>query len=98
MNVFGIVMVWSFLILLAVAVVVREVGSRLVPLVMPHGRLKAVVVGFVGAVVGNLLGASAFGFIPEVADVNLLGAVLGAAVFVVALGLLPFIKILIGRI
>ena len=89
---------WAFLILLAVAIAVWYIGKRLVPLAMPPGRAPvAVGVGLVGAFVGNLLGAGALGFIPSLEGVNLLAAALGAAIFILLLGLYPFIKILLGR-
>lgn len=87
----------AFLILLAVAVAIWYTGNKLAPLVIPSGRLKAVVVGLVGAFVGNLLGASVLGFIPSIEGVNLLAAGLGAAICILLLGLYPFIKILLGR-
>ena len=90
---------WAFFILLAVAIAVWYIGKRLVPLAMPPGRLMpvAVGVGLVGAFAGNLLGAGILGFIPSIEGVNLLAAALGAAIFVLLLGLYPFIKILLGR-
>jgi len=87
----------AFLILLAVAVAIWYTGNKLAPLAMPSGRLKTVAVGLVGAFVGNLLGAGILGFIPSIEGVNLLAAALGAAIFILLLGLYPFIKILFGR-
>jgi uncharacterized membrane protein YeaQ/YmgE (transglycosylase-associated protein family) len=87
----------GFFILLAIAVLLRFVGNKLAPVVMPRGRLKTIGVGWVGGFFGSWLDSVLWQFGPEVAGINLAAAV-GCAVFILFLGLFPFIKILLGKI
>ena len=81
------------LLLLAIAITVRFVGNKLIPIAMPTGRLRIIGVGLLGGLVGSLL----FQVGPWVVGVNLVGAILGAALFILLVGLFPFVKILLGR-
>ncbi|MDO8491998.1 MAG: hypothetical protein Q7T04_08310 [Dehalococcoidia bacterium] len=69
----------------------------MVPLAMPEGIIKTVVIGMVGGLVGSLLGGLVLRFMPSLVGINLLGAVIGTAVFILARGAFPFVKILLGR-
>ena len=82
----------AFLSLLAVAWGLRYLGRRLIPLAMPAGMLKTLAVGMVGGLVGSLL----LPWGPTLWEINLPGAVLGSALFILFLGALPFLRILIG--
>jgi uncharacterized membrane protein YeaQ/YmgE (transglycosylase-associated protein family) len=54
--------------------------------------------GWAGGFLGSLLDSVLWQFGPEVAEVNLVAAVVGCALFILFLGLYPFIKILLGKI
>jgi uncharacterized membrane protein YeaQ/YmgE (transglycosylase-associated protein family) len=88
----------GFFILLAIAVLLRFVGNKLAPVVMPSGRLKTIGLGWVGGFFGSWLDSVLWQFGPEVAGINLVAAAIGCAVFILFLGLFPFIKILLGKI
>ncbi len=88
----------GFFILLAIAILLRLVGNKLVPVVMPGGRLKTIGLGWVGGFFGSWLDSVLWHFGPEVAGVNLVAAVVGCALFILFLGLYPFIKILLRKI
>jgi len=92
------VTVAGFFILLAIAILLRLVGNKLVPVVMPSGRLRTIGLGWAGGFLGSLLDRVLWQFGPEVAGVNLVAAVVGCALFILFLGLYPFIKILLGKI
>jgi len=92
------VTVAGFFILLAIAILLRLVGNKLVPVVMPSGRLRTVGLGWAGGFLGSLLDSVLWQFGPEVAGVNLVAAMVGCALFILFLGLYPFIKILLGKI
>jgi uncharacterized membrane protein YeaQ/YmgE (transglycosylase-associated protein family) len=85
-------------ILLAIAVLLKFVGNKLAPVVMPHGRLRTVGLGWVGGLFGSWLDSVLWQFGPEVGGINLVAAAVGCAVFIIFLGLFPFIKILLGKI
>lgn len=88
----------GFFILLAIAILLRLAGNKLVPVVMPSGRLLTIGLGWAGGFLGSLLDRVLWQFGPEVAGVNLVAAVVGCALFILFLGLYPFIKILLGKI
>ena len=88
----------GFFILLAIAVLVRLFGNKLVPLIMPTGRLRPTVVGWAGGFLGSWLNSVLWHFGPEVAGVNPVAAIIGSALFLFLLGLYPFVKILLRRI
>ena len=88
----------GFFILVAIAVLLRRIGNKLVPLVMPTGRLRTIVLGWVGGFLGSWVDSVWWQFGPEVAGINLTAAVVGCALFILFLGIAPFIKILLGKI
>ena len=88
----------GFFILLAITILLRLAGNKLVPVVMPSGRLLTIGLGWAGGFLGSLLDRVLWQFGPEVAGVNLVAAVVGCALFILFLGLYPFIKILLGKI
>jgi len=92
------VTVAGFFILLAITILLRLAGNKLVPVVMPSGRLLTIGLGWAGGFLGSLLDRVLWQFGPEVAGVNLVAAVVGCALFILFLGLYPFIKILLGKI
>jgi len=84
-------------LLLGMAIAVVALGRRLVPVVMPGSWFKTVVVGWLGGLGGSFLARwlwpSGFVFV----HINLVGAVIGAIVLVLIVGLIPFIRIFFGR-
>ena len=88
----------GFFILLAIANLLRLIGNKLVPVVMPSGWLRTIGLGWVGGFFGSLLDSVLWQFGPEVAGINLVVAAVGCALFILFFGLFPFIKILLGKI
>ena len=88
----------GFFILLAIAILLRFIGYKLIPLVMPTGRLRTIALGGVGGFLGSLVDSLWRQFGPEVAEINLVAAVIGCALFILLLGIAPFIKILLGKV
>jgi uncharacterized membrane protein YeaQ/YmgE (transglycosylase-associated protein family) len=84
-------------ILLAIAIVVRLAGNRLVPVAMPRGRIRTIALGWAGGFVGSWVDSLCWQFGPEVAGINLLAAVIGSVLFILLLGVFPFIKILLSK-
>ncbi len=88
----------GFFILLAIVILLRFTGQKLIPIAMPTGRLRVIALGWVGGFLGSLVDSLLRQFGPEVAGINLVAAVIGCALFILFLGTFPFIKILLGRI
>jgi len=80
------------------AILLRFIGNKLIPSVMPTGWLKAIVMGWVGGFFGSLVDSIWSQFGPEVAGINLVAAVTGCALFILFLGIAPFVKILLGKV
>ena len=85
-------------ILLAIAILLRFIGNRLIPVVMPTGRLKTIALGWAGGFLGSWVDSPCWQFGPEVAGVNLLTAAVGCALFIALFGIYPFMKILLGKV
>jgi len=92
------VSVAGFFILLAIAILLRFIGNKLIPLVMSTGWLRTIALGWVGGFLGSLADSLLMQFGPEVAGINLVAAVIGCALFILFLGIAPFIKILLGKV
>ncbi len=88
----------GFFILLATAILLRLIGNRLMPIVMPTGRLKTITLGWAGGFLGSWVDSVWWQIGPEVAEINLVAAVIGCALFILLLGIYPFIKILLGKL
>ncbi len=88
----------GFLILLAITILVRFAGNKLVPLLMPSGRLRTVALGWVGGFLTSLADNIFWQLGPQVAGISLVAAVIGGALFILGLGIAPFIKILLGKV
>ena len=72
-------------------------GNRLVPVIMPRGRRRIIAVGWIGGLAGSLIDSALWQLGPRVAEINPVAAFAGSALFILLLGLLPFIKILLGK-
>lgn len=90
--------VTGFFILLAIAILLRFIGNKLIPLAMPTVRLRTIALGWVGGFLGSWAASLWWQFGPEVAGINLVSAVIGCALFILLLGIAPFIKILLGKV
>ena len=88
----------GFFILLAMAVLLRFIGNKLIPVVMPTGRFKTIALGWAGGFLGSWIDSLCWQFGPEVAGVNLVAAAIGCALSIFLLGIYPFIKILLGKV
>jgi uncharacterized membrane protein YeaQ/YmgE (transglycosylase-associated protein family) len=91
------VSVLGFFLLLALAIAVRWLGVRLVPLLMPTGKIRTVALGWLGGFLASLLDKVLWKLGPEVFDISLVAAFIGCALFILALGVAPFVKILLGK-
>ena len=87
----------GFFILLAIVILLRFIGYKLIPIVMPAWRLRTIALGWVGGFLGSLVDSLWWQFGPEVAGINLVAAVIGCTLFILLLGIAPFIKILLGK-
>jgi len=92
------VSVAGFFILLVIAILLRSIGHKLIPIAMPTGRLRVIALGWVGGFLGSLVDSLWWQFGPEIARINLVAAVIGCALFILFLGIAPFIKILLGKV
>ena len=88
----------GFFILLVIAILLRFIGIKLVPLLMPSGRLRTVALGWAGGFLASLVDNIFWQLGPQVAGISLVAAVIGCALFILGLGIAPFIKILLGKI
>jgi uncharacterized membrane protein YeaQ/YmgE (transglycosylase-associated protein family) len=74
----------GFLIMLLVAAIIGFVGEAIVPGVMPGGWAGAIVAGLLGSALGGYM----FGSVgPSLGGFAILPSILGAAIVVLALGL-----------
>lgn len=88
----------GFFILIAIAILVRFAGIKLVPLLMPTGRLRTVALGCAGGFIGSLIDNIFWQLGPQVAGIGLVAAIIGCALSILGLGIAPFIKILLGKV
>lgn len=87
----------GFFILLGIAIVLKWAGNRLVPLLIPGGRLKIVGAGWLGALAGSLLDRAFWRLGPEVSEIYITAAFAGCVVVYLVLGIAPFIRIMLGK-
>ena len=85
----------GFFILLAIAILLRLTGNKLIPLLMPTGCLRTIAVGWAGGFLGSLVDSVLWHFGPEIGGINLVAAAIGCALFILFLGIFPFVKILL---
>ena len=88
----------GFFILLAIAILLRFIGNKLIPIAIPTGRLRIIALGWVGGFLGSLTDSFLGQFGPEIAGVNLVAAAIGCTLFILLLGIAPFVKILLGKV
>ena len=88
----------GFFILLAIAILLRFIGNKLIPIVMPTGQLRTVALGWAGGFSASWIDGILWQFGPNIVGINLVAAVIGCALFILFLGIAPFIKILLGKV
>ncbi len=64
---------------------------------LPSSRLASLGVGIVGGLGSHLLGGLLWSEAPRVGGLHIPLAMVGAALFIVLLGLAPFLRILLGK-
>lgn len=84
-------------LLLAIVLAVRSFGRRLIPLLMPPGRLKIIALGWLGGLAGSLMDGATWQIGPEVVGVQLVAAIISCLVVILAWGLAPFIRTFLGK-
>ena len=87
----------GFFLLLAIVIVLRFIGNKLMPVLMPSGQIRTIATGWLGALVGSLVDGAVWKIGPNIAGVNLAAAILGCLFFLFLLGIAPFIKIMLGK-
>jgi uncharacterized membrane protein YeaQ/YmgE (transglycosylase-associated protein family) len=92
------VSVAGFFIILAIAILIRFIGFKLIPIIMPTGRIRTIALGWIGGFLGSLVDSFLRQVEPEVVGINLVAAVIGCTLSILFLGMAPFIKILLGKV
>lgn len=94
-------MVWpdggGFLLLVAIAIGLRWAGGRLLPLIMPSSRLASLGAGLLGGLGGHFLGGWLWPEAPRLGVLHLPLTLGGVILFIVLLGLVPFLRIFLGK-
>ena len=87
----------DFFLPLFIAYALRYIGKKFFPLLMPRGRLKPLLYGFLGGVVGGLLARFFLPVGPQIGGIYLVGPVGGTALVYLGWGIAPFFRILAGK-
>ena len=87
----------GFFLLIGLAMVVRWLGLKLIPLLIPRSRLKTLAVGWLGGLAGSLTDRYAWHLGPRFVEIQVATAAIGCAIFILMAGLWPFLKILAGQ-
>jgi uncharacterized membrane protein YeaQ/YmgE (transglycosylase-associated protein family) len=88
----------GLLLLFAIAISIRYIAKKLAPVAIPSSRLKTVAVCLIGGFIGSLIFRLChLGDATVVAEINLIGAILGAVVFLFLIGIYPFIKVFFSK-
>lgn len=91
MNVLG------FFVLLAIAIIIRYLGRRYLPLFVPISRTKTLVAALVGGIAGNLISSFLSPLGPQVADTYIVLPVILAVCLVLLVGISPFLRVMFSR-
>ena len=83
-------------LLLAISIAVHSLSKKFIPIAVPKGRLKILVVGWLGALSASFLEGFIGPWEPEIAGFYLIAAVIGSAVSILGWGVAPFVSIFIG--
>jgi len=85
----------EFLFLLLMAVLVRYLWAKYLPLVAPRGWLYPTLAAYLGAVGGGLLQRFVFPWGPQLFGLYFVGALLGSVLVLFSWGVGPFIRVLL---
>ena len=89
--------VWGFFLALALAIAWRRILAMILPIILPRHKLRVWALGWTGGFVGSLIGGGLWPSGLEIAGLHLIGALSGGLLFILAAGLWPFLKILVGN-
>ena len=87
----------GFFLLLAQSIVLTIIGRKTVPLLMSEGKMKTILAGWLGGICGSLIDRFTWRLGPQMYEIYWGFAAGIAVLFVLALGLTPFIKILLRK-
>ena len=87
----------GFFVLVGLAIAVRWLGLKLVPLLIPWQRLRTLAYGWLGALTGSLMDRYIWHLGPRFVEIHVAAAAIGCALFILVAGLWPFLKILAGQ-
>ena len=87
----------GFFLLIGLAIAVRWLGLKLIPLLIPRSRIKTVAIGWLGGLAGSLMDRYIWHLGPKFVEIQVAPAAIGCALFILAAGLWPFFKILVGQ-
>ena len=87
----------GFFLLIGLAIVVRWLGLKLIPLLIPRSFIRTIAIGWLGGLAGSLLDRYIWHLGPRFVEIQVALAAIGCAVFILAAGLWPFLKILMGQ-
>lgn len=88
---------WGFFLALAIAMAWRRGLAMALPLILPRHKLRVWTLGWAGGFAGSLVGGGLWPSGPEIAGLHLIGALSGSLFFILAGGLWPFLKIMVGK-
>ena len=87
----------GFFLLLAQSIVLTIIGRKTIPLLMPEGKMKTILVGWLGGICGSLIDRFTLRLGPQMYEIYWGFAAGIAALFILSLGLTPFIKIFLRK-
>jgi len=87
----------EFLPLLVLAVLVRYLWARYVPLLAPRGWFYSTVAAYFGTLAGGILQRALFPWGPQLLGVYVIGALLGSVLVLFAWGTARYIRVLLRR-
>lgn len=89
---------YAFLFLPLIAVSLEIIGQKFFPVVTPEGKIKPFFLSLAGGIAGHFsFYLSRIAHWAVIDQINLLGALLGSAAFLLFTGIFPFLKIFFGR-
>ena len=87
----------GFFLLIGLAIVVKGLGLKLIPLLIPRSRIKTIAIGWLGGLTGSLMDRYIWHLGPRFVEIQVALAAIGCALFILLAGLWPFFKILVGQ-
>ena len=87
----------GFFLLVGLAIAVRWLGLKLVPLLIPRRRLRTLAIGWLGGLTGSLMDRYIWHLGPRFVETQVVAAAIGCMLFILAAGLWPFLEILAGK-